>query len=376
MKRCPLAAMATVDGEISYDAARAQILKARGELSRQGAGGKIAIFAENSTMWAFSLYGAWLNGSTVIPVDAGSNAEEVAFVLDDAEPSSLCVGRANLETAKLAAEKSANKPRIIVLEDLFSGEAQAPAEDDWRIEREGEELAFIVYTSGTTGKPKGVMLTFANLYANMRAVYEAQYFYDGVRVLAMLPFHHILPLMGTLVMPLSIGGRISFPRKLSPADISEVLQKYPVDLVISVPRFYELLHANIMAKIRESKIASALFFIAKCADSIKFSRRLFSAIHNKFGGEVKYWVSGGAALDRKIWRDLETLGFTICEGYGMTECAPIIAFPRIGKVKIGSPGQPLNGIEIKIDNGEIAVRGENVTSGYWRRPEETAESIR
>ncbi|MFR6031691.1 MAG: AMP-binding protein [Bacilli bacterium] len=104
--------------------------------------------------------------------------------------------------------------------------------------------------------------------------------------------------------------------------------------------------------------------------------KIFSAIHKKFGGEVKFWISGGAALDRKVWRDLSALGFGIREGYGMTECAPIITFPRIGNVKVGSPGEPLPGVEIRIIDGEIAVRGGNVTSGYYNRPQETSESIR
>ena len=229
------------------------------------------------------------------------------------------------------------KPKLLVLEDVSGGDTPK-AESGWLIEREESDLAFIVYTSGTTGNPKGVMLTFANLYANMKAVYEAKYYYEGIRVLALLPFHHILPLMGTVVMPLSICGKLVFPKSLSPIDMAEALQKYPVDMVIAVPRFYELLHTNILAKISQSKLASALFKAAKFANSEFLSQKIFSAIHKKFGGEVKFWISGGAALDRKVWRDLSALGFGIREGYGMTECAPIITFPRIGNVKVGSPG--------------------------------------
>ena len=155
-----------------------------------------------------------------------------------------------------------------------------------------------------------------------------------------------------------------------------MLQKYPAEMIVSVPRFYELLHSNIMAKIKQSKIATALFNMAKLANSLTLSRKLFGTIHKKFGGDVKFWISGGAALDKKIWRDLDTLGFGIREGYGMTECAPIITFPRIERTRLGSPGQALPGIEIRIVEGEIAVRGGNVTQGYYKRPEETAESIK
>ncbi len=192
----------------------------------------------------------------------------------------------------------------------------------------------------------------------------------------MLTIHHILPLMGTLIMPLSIGGRLSFPSSLSPADIAAVLQKYPVDMIISVPRFYELLHSNIMAKIGSSKILTAIFNFAKLANCPALSKKLFGTIHKKFGGQVKFWVSGGAALDKRVWRDLDVLGFGVREGYGMTECAPIITFPRIGRIKVGSPGEALPGVEIRLVDGEIIVKGENVTAGYYKRPEETAETIK
>ncbi len=337
---------------------------------------KAAIFAENAPEWVFACYGTWHKGATVIPIDAKSSAEEVAFVLDDAYPEVLFVSKDNLEVAKEAIEKSKTQTTMFVLEDFFENAEYKDPELNSTIEREYDELGLIVYTSGTTGNPKGVMLTFENMAANMRAVAEAKYFFDGVRVLAMLPFHHILPLMGTMIMPLSINGKMVFPKTISPADISEVLQKHSVDMVVSVPRFYELVHSNIMAKIQQSKIAKALFTIASIVDNLKFSQILFKAIHKKFGGVVKFWISGGAALDKTAWRELNVLGFRICEGYGMTECAPIISFPRIDKIKLGSPGQPLQGVEIRIVDGEIAVKGANVTKGYFNRPEETAESLR
>ena len=318
---------------------------------------RVAIFAENSPEWVFALYGAWRVGAAVIPIDAKSSAAETAFILSDASPQILCCDRANYQTALEATSGLANKPEILVLEDIFSEENlgnKISNREEWGVAREDTDMAFIVYTSGTTGNPKGVVLTFANMYANMKAVAEAKYYFDGIRVLIMLPFQ----------------------KSISPADIAGVLQKYPVDMIISVPRFYELLHSNIMSKINHSAVLKGLFSLAKAANSRKFSEKLFSAIHKKFGGEVKFWISGGAALDRKVWADLDTLGFGVREGYGMTECAPIIAFPRIGRIKIGSPGEALPGVEIRIVEGEVAVKGGNVTPGYYNRPEETREAIR
>ncbi len=337
---------------------------------------KAVIFSENRPEWAFALYAVWIAGAAVVPVDAQSNAEELAFVLSDAAPEVVFTSRANAETARTAAEKISSGAKIINIDEFFANAEYKNPPLSATVEREDSDLGLIVYTSGTTGNPKGVMLTFANMYANMKAVAEAKYYFEKIRVLAMLPLHHILPLMGTLIMPLSVNGKVVMPRSISPEEISAALQKHSVDMVISVPRFYELLHSNIMAKINQSKIARTMFFAAKTVGCLKFSQMLFGVIHKKFGGAIKFWVSGGASLDKKVWSDLCTLGFSVREGYGMTECAPIIAFPRINNIKMGSVGQPLSGIEARIVDGEIVVRGANVTSGYYRRPEETAETIR
>ena len=170
-------AMVGTDFKFSYADAYSRILKARGALPQSDGAQKIAIFAENSPQWAFAMYGAWLNGATVVPIDAKSNAEEVAFILSDAEPDAICVGRENAETAKTAVEKSGVQTRTVVLEDLFVGENSGAVEPGWTIERDSGDLALIVYTSGTTGNPKGVMLTFGNMHANMRAVRDAKISY-------------------------------------------------------------------------------------------------------------------------------------------------------------------------------------------------------
>jgi len=334
----------------------------------------VAIYGDNSAQWVCALYAAWEKGACVIPIDSKCDVKETAFILNDACPTVLCTTKANLEVAKEAVALCSHKVEIFILEDIIIDETSASGE--FEIAREDNELALIVYTSGTTGNPKGVLLTFLNLRANLEAVVEAGYFFQGVRVLTMLPFHHILPLMGTIIAPIYAGGTLNFPKTLSPADISALLQIHPVDLVVTVPRFYELVHSSIKDKIRRSALLKFIFFFAKIISSEKISRRIFNSVHKKFGGEVKFWITGGASLDKVVAKDLLALGFVIREGYGMTECAPIIAFPRPGKFKIGSPGQSISCNELRIVDGEIVVRGLNVTEGYYNRPEETAEQIR
>ena len=374
LKNFDLPAVLGEDFEISYAQMHARILKTAERVKKENA--HVAIYAENSPGWVCALYAAWLKHCAVIPVDATLAVAETAFILSDSEADFLFTSRANFENARAAAEKSGRDIEICVIEDIEPPAAEAASEPGWKIECDAEALAFIVYTSGTTSNPKGVMLTFDNLKANIDAVAEAGYYYEGMRTLAMLPFQHILPLVGTVVGLLFMGGSIVFPKSLAPADIAGVLAKRRATMVISVPRFYELIHANIMEKIKKSAVAKSLFLFSKFVGSVKFARALFGAVHRRFGGCVSAWVCGGAALNRDIIADLNALGFNICEGYGMTEAAPIIAFPRLNRIKIGSCGEPLPSNEVRIVDGEITVRGRSITKGYYKRPEEDAASFK
>lgn len=356
------------DFSISYSAAHAMINSAASKITSDGL--HVALYAENSPEWACTLFGIWQRAGTAVPVDAGLPAREAAFILKDSQASLLFTSKTNLEKAQEAIKISERPIKICMLEDVEKTLLGANIDENWKIEREASDLALIVYTSGTTNLPKGVMLTFDNLQANVEAVSDEGYFLPNIRVLAMLPFHHILPLVGTVIAPLYVGGSIIFPKSIAPSDISSVLQKHKATMVISVPRFYELIHANVKEKVNRSIVVKSLFNFAKIVGSVKFSRLLFASVHKKFGGNVKFWISGGAALDKEAAHDLQALGFEICEGYGMTEAAPIIAFPRIGEIKIGSCGQPLPSNEVRIIDGEITVRGRSITKGYFNRPEE------
>ncbi len=348
-----------------------------GELSLELPKGfeKAAIFSENSPQWVVAFYSVWNVGSAVVPIDAKSSAAEVSYILADSGVELVFTDAAHLDTLKESMQNFEKKPQIILM-DGFCQKTVSGKFVELEVLREAEDLAVIVYTSGTTGNPKGVMLNFANLSANVAGVTEAGYFYESMRVLIMLPFHHVLPLMGTMIAPIYVGGAMIFPESLAVADISAVLKLHPATMVVSVPRFYELIHANIKDKINRSKLIKCLFKISKLVGSQKFSRILFGSIHRRFGGQVRHWITGGAALQKEVWADLSALGFSIFEGYGMTECAPIITFPQPNNVKIGAAGQALRDIEIRIVDGEIVVRGPNVTKGYYGKPEETSASIR
>ncbi|NPB06368.1 MAG: AMP-binding protein [Aquificae bacterium] len=352
---------------ITYD----ELLGFVGALSgRLPSSSRVALFAENRPEWAYALYGAWLRGSAVVPVDFMSNEKELSFILKDAEPELLVCSNQTLETARRAAEETGTP--LLNLDELKLTPGK-PAELSFPPER----LALLPYTSGTTGSPKGVMLTFGNLYSNVRAVEKVGVAGPEDVTLAVLPFHHTYPLMTTLLLPLYLGAQVVFLDELSPQDMLEKMRRYGVTVFVGVPRLYELLVNRIKERINERLPARLLFNLSRKLRNPSVGRKLFKPVHESMGGRLRYMVSGGAKLPLEVALDLTALGFTVLEGYGLTETSPIVSFNPPGKVKLGSVGLPIEGVEVKIsDEGEILVKGPNVMKGYWKRPDETARVIK
>lgn len=335
---------------------------------------RVLLFSENRAEWVHAFYGAWCHGSTVVPVDFQATAEEVAFIARDCRPQVLFCSQDRKAVAEEVLAGLDFTPRLLVFEELEMA-AEAPAEPIKLADPQA--TALLIYTSGTTGTPKGVMLSFANLLANIEAVtIGAPIYHRDERVLMLLPLHHIFPLLGTLVIPFQIGATVAMSPSLLSEDIIRTLQDNRITILIGVPRLYSLIMQSIQKKIAASAIASLLFRLAERAASPRLSRLLFRSVHEKFGGHLKFLVSGGAALDPAVGRQFTTLGFEILEGYGMTEAAPMISFTRPGQVLIGSAGTAMSCTTIEIRDGEIVAAGKNIMQGYWNRPEETAEVLR
>ena len=241
-----------------------------------------------------------------------------------------------------------------------------------------EDVMLINYTSGTTGNPKGVMLTYKNVMFNIDSVSkQVPIFQEDSNVMVLLPLHHILPLLGSLVAPLYMGGTLHIAEAMNAESIIKTLNAGKVSIIIGVPRLYDMLVKGIMSKINASFVTRLLYKITKLIGNDAVSRVIFSSVHKKFGGHLKYLVSGGAALSVETATILKTLGLYVLEGYGMTETAPMISFTRPGRRKVGYAGELLPNIEAKIaENGEICVKGDNVMKGYYKREEETAQIIK
>ena len=337
------------------------------------AGEKTLIFSENREGWIYAFYSVWANHGIAVPVDASSTVSDVAYIINDCSPVCVWTSREKMEVMKAAIKETGKPLEIHLIDDYETAET-----DDTKAEitYKEEDTALIIYTSGTTGSPKGVMLSFQNILVNVRAVSdEVPIFTVDRRTLILLPLHHVLPLVGTVVMPLYVGGGVAICPSMSGPDIMDTMQRGKIAIMIGVPRLWQTLYGGIKKKIDASVLARGLFSLCARVNSVAFSRFIFKAVHKKMGGHVKYLVSGGAALEREIALGLQTLGLELLEGYGMTEAAPMIAFTRPGDLVPNCVGKPLPAMDCKIQNGEVCAKGPNVMQGYYNRPHETASVI-
>ncbi len=333
----------------------------------------VCILAENRPEWIFSFYSAWHNHQIPVPLDIMATPSEIAFILDDCEPVAVWCSEKGAELLSEALTLTTKaKPAIYRMDQV-----EAPAESDEPLdfgENMDDETGVIVYTSGTTGSPKGVVLSFKNMYSNLYAVSKGVPIYQpDDRILILLPLQHVLPLQGTMVMPLTIGATCVFAPSLKAEDIIGAMHDNQVTMMIGVPRLYILFRDAMLKKIQASFIARCLFRLCSWVNSLGFSRLIFRQAQQRFGGHIRYFPCGGAAMDPQVVKDFRTLGFEILCGYGMTETAPMMSFTHPGRPRSGSAGQVIPCNEIKIQDGEITVRGDNVMKEYYRRPEDTAQ---
>ena len=337
-------------------------------------GEKVVNFMENRPEFICSFFGIWNSKGVPINIDAGYTAEELEYILTDADPKVIMTSNKNLKVAEEAIKLSGKNIRIINCDEIKSPE-------DFEVDEyviyspEPEDIGVLLYTSGTTGKPKGVVLTFDNLMSNVDAIVEIKMATPKDRLLALLPYHHVLPLSINLLMAIHIGTLVVLIDELSASAILGALQKYKITIVVGVPRLWEMIHKGLMEKIKSSKITNLLFELCKKVKSVTLSKIVFKKVHQALGGNIRYLVSGGAKLDPNIMDDFKVLGIKVLEGYGLTETSPIIAFTRPDDVCIGTVGKTIPGVEVKIaDDGELLVKGRNVLKEYYNKPEATKEA--
>lgn len=340
---------------------------------------KTVIFSENRIGWVYAFYSVWQNRSTAVPVDATATVSDLEYIVRDCTPECMWVSEACEKVAREVVSHLDFDVKILIINEVEKEDTKGFDADISTLDEKSYDdnaIALIIYTSGTTGSPKGVMLTYRNLWTNKAGVCDEVPVFNGKRrTLMLLPVHHVLPLMGTVVAPILQGDGIIICESMQGPDIMEALCRGKVGIFVGVPRLWQMLYAGIMKKVNASFVTRALFNLCKKVHSLKFSRFIFAAVHKKMGGHLDYCVCGGAPLDKEVGEGLSALGFHLLEGYGMTEMAPIIAFTRPGDYICGCAGLPLPSVDCKIVNGELCCKGNNLMKGYYNRPEETAEVI-
>lgn len=337
---------------------------------------KVIIFMENRPELLYSFLGVWDRRGTCVCLDASFSGEELVYYLNDSDAKYIYTSKGNLKAVEDGLALSGKNLQIVVVDDVKYEDSDIEIDEFVLRAPEREDIALMLYTSGTTGNPKGVMLKFDNILVNIEGLDKYKMFIPEDIVLALLPMHHIFPLLGAGVVPLAKGATIVFLKELSSQAMVDAFKEHKVTMMIGVPRLWEMLHKKIMEKINSSKLTKKIFKLAEKIESINIRKKIFKKVHEGFGGNVRFFVSGGSKLDPQISKDFLTLGIQVCEGYGMTETSPMITFTPINEIVPGSAGKVLPGVEVKItEDGEILARGRNVMAGYYKRPEATAEAI-
>jgi long-chain acyl-CoA synthetase len=374
-------------------------------LTEHGAprGARIAILADNHPRWTAAYLGIIAAGCAAVPLDTAFRADQVATLLKDSGSSILFCDRKHLAVTQKAIDSAG--VNVVLLDGSSVDRAQTATLDLDTMFAAGpghfvpvncaeDDLAALLYTSGTTADPKGVMLTHSNLMGEVRAVSGWAQLGPGDAVLGVLPLFHVLSQMANLLLPLVKGARVVYLETLNTTELLRALSDREITAFAVVPQFFYLIHDRIFKEVaKRGKWAEKAFRVMMAVTA--FARRLgwnsgkffFSKIHNLFGQRMRYLVTGGSRFDPQIGRDFYALGIDILQAYGLTETSAA-AFATTAKDNvIGSVGKPMAGVEGKIVDpqpqeeggwpvGEIAIRGALVMKGYWNRPEATAAALK
>lgn len=352
-------------------------------------GDRVALLAPNSSDWIISALGVIRAGGILVPLDTQMPEEDLRHAISDCRPGTI------FTTAALGKRlgRIPDCPRIRFL-DAEAGEPDSwidlLAEKPASPVAGGGDTAVIFYTSGTTGPPKGVPLTQRNLCSNVAALITLELADDRDRVLVPLPFHHVYPFTVGILVPLTLGAPIVMPYSLVGPQVVRALREGEATLMLGVPRLYEALWEAIEARVRDrGRLAYAVFsgllavsMSARRLLGLRLGQRLFGRLHSQLAPALRLLVSGGGPLDPELGRRLQALGWELTIGYGLSETAPLLTFNPPDRLKIGSVGMVLPGVEIKIDDpgsgegrGEVMARGPNVFGGYLNLPEKTRQAF-
>ena len=352
-------------------------------------GDRVALISESRPEWCIAFLAIVKAGLVVVPVDVKATEAEIASLLSHAQPRLIFISRDCAAQWPALAAPAAAKVEIVNPMD-GGGLTHVPAdyvEKHHHSSGSSDAPAVLAYTSGTSGSPKGVMLTMKNLWFEVRSLSLAFDFGRHDVMLSILPLNHMLELTGGILSAMFTRSQIVFANTLLPNEILDLAARHGVTQMVTVPQFLEHMHRGILRGIeRQGRLAR--FFVGCCLrvaphiPSFEWRRRIFAGIHGKLGGQLRAFIVGGAALRPEVGNFFQTIGVHVFQGYGLTETSPVATVNRRKENRIGSVGRPLPGVRIRIETerpedafGEILVRGPNVMVGYYKNRQATEDAI-
>ena len=356
-----------------------------------GKGDRVAVLSPNRTEWAVSYLAAVTSGLAAVPVDKDLTIREICHVLNFSEARVVICSEEYIDPLREHRSQVASLEKIISMEeeraqaDVSFPELErigrdAPGEGQDGFQNStvsAQDLAAIIFTSGTTGSSKGVMLSHGNLAANIMATSQYVSIEEGV-LLSVLPLHHTYECMAGFLLALYQGCTICHAESLR--RIPDNLRETNPTVVIGVPLLFENLYRKIESGIKQKgevkfRVAKRIADLSERLFNLNIRRSLFKPVHDQLGGHLELFISGGAAGNPLIAKGFRELGINLIQGYGMTEASPIIAVNRVSCLRDDSVGLPLEGLDVKIAEDEILVRGPSVMAGYYLNEEATRESL-
>lgn len=341
----------------------------------------IAVFGENSFNWILTHFAVTTGKNVIVPIDKELEADDIEYLLRDSECKALFYSNTYFDIIDELKERNIEGLQFFNLNKVSKmvEEGKALIADGYRdyldADVKKDDLASIVYTSGTTGRSKGVMLTHNNFCSSMYgACCNANL--KGSTILV-LPLHHTFGLTASILAVMFYGNPIHINKSLR--NLASDFKKYKPTSLFGVPLMIESLHRNIWTNAKKQGKDKALRTLMNVSDAllkvgIDLRRKLFKSVHEALGGNLELLVTGGAPVDEKHLKDFTSFGIIILNGYGITECGPIVAVNRNDFNVHGSVGIPLCCNEVKIsDEGEILVKGDNVMVGYYHNDEANKE---
>lgn len=366
-------------------------------------GARCAFLAANSPRWVAAYLGTLAAGGTAVPLDTAFHADQVAKLLRDSGSSYLFTEEKFLNLAREATPglpvqivllhapntPAGQHPQLPDLDRMF---AAGPG-DFAPVDSQPDNVASILYTSGTTSDPKGVMLTQANLVGEIESVFASIKVGPTDAILGVLPLFHALAQMANLLLPLVKGARVVYLESLNTTELLRALQERRITVFCCVPQFFYLIHERIQKEVaaRSALTRAGIHLLTSLsrtlrAMGINAGKIFFRPIHNLLGRHMRYLITGGSRFDPEIARDFQDLGFDVLQAYGLTETTGGATCTLPGDNVIGSVGKPFPGVEVQILNpqaqesgpptGEIAIRGPIVMKGYYNRPDATAAVLK